>query len=330
MPIPSYNGDPPQPFPWLTWNNRPFANHFELMLVPASSPARLPFEFSQRWSPQGHQYRRDLSQRQLMQDFRSRYAHLMNFFYSSAEPDTAPHYFRIFDFLEVPSRFVGTEKWYDLAVYGDAGGTSFRRAPHRVSRFRDPGRINLNTVYDERVWRALMGGRVADGRNADWSSLEVTRQGFQGNVMSSIYPTRFTNPFRSAGSADLMPFVAGLRRVVTVDGTFLRQSPNPFIGFSSSVPYQGTGRKPYFNYQGYQRVANLVTTHSNVFAVWITVGFFEVDADVGRLGQELDLDTGKARRHRAFYIIDRSVPVAFEPGKNHNVDCAIVLRRFIE
>ncbi len=41
-------------------------------------------------------------------------------------------------------------------------------------------------------------------------------------------------------------------------------------------------------------------------------------------------DTGSIERHRGFYIIDRSVPVAFEPGQNHNVDNAILLRRFIE
>jgi hypothetical protein len=48
------------------------------------------------------------------------------------------------------------------------------------------------------------------------------------------------------------------------------------------------------------------------------------------LGSELGTDSGQVKRHRAFYIIDRSVPVAFEPGQNHNVDNAILLRRFIE
>jgi len=48
------------------------------------------------------------------------------------------------------------------------------------------------------------------------------------------------------------------------------------------------------------------------------------------LGKELGSDTGNIKRHRAFYLIDRSIPVAFEPGENHNVDRAIVLRRFIE
>ena len=40
--------------------------------------------------------------------------------------------------------------------------------------------------------------------------------------------------------------------------------------------------------------------------------------------------TGEIERHRAFYLIDRSIPVAFEPGENHNVDRAILIRRFIE
>jgi hypothetical protein len=59
-------------------------------------------------------------------------------------------------------------------------------------------------------------------------------------------------------------------------------------------------------------------------------GFFEVDPATGQLGQELHSDTGDVRRHGAFYMIDRSIPVAFEPGTNHNVDRAAVLRRFIE
>ncbi len=48
------------------------------------------------------------------------------------------------------------------------------------------------------------------------------------------------------------------------------------------------------------------------------------------LGQEVGIDTGTVKRHRAFYIIDRTIPVAFEPGQNHNVDKCVLLRRFIE
>ena len=60
------------------------------------------------------------------------------------------------------------------------------------------------------------------------------------------------------------------------------------------------------------------------------MGYFEVDPRTGRLGQELGAETGEVKRHRAFYMIDRSIPVAFQPGENHNVDRCILVRRFIE
>jgi hypothetical protein len=89
-----------------------------------------------------------------------------------------------------------------------------------------------------------------------------------------------------------------------------------------------------------ERLANLTTTRSNVYAIWITVGYFEVvpwqgGVDAGhpdglQLGAELGTDTGEITRHRGFYILDRSIPVGFERGFNHNVERAILLKRFIE
>jgi len=99
-------------------------------------------------------------------------------------------------------------------------------------------------------------------------------------------------------------------------------------------------RQAHFRYQPLQRISNLTTTRSNVYAIWATVGYLEVEhigpglpkiyPDGYRLGQELGWDRGEIRRHRAFYMIDRSIPVAFEPGENHNVDRAVLLKRFIE
>jgi hypothetical protein len=90
------------------------------------------------------------------------------------------------------------------------------------------------------------------------------------------------------------------------------------------------------------RLNNLVTTNSNVFAVWVTVGYFELEPngtpmqidlahpDGYRLSQELGVDSGEVKRHRAFFYIDRSIPAAFEPGKDHNVERTILLRRYLE
>jgi hypothetical protein len=52
--------------------------------------------------------------------------------------------------------------------------------------------------------------------------------------------------------------------------------------------------------------------------------------DGHRLGQELGRDTGEVTRHRAFYLIDRSRPVAFLPGEDGNVDLCVLVRRYIE
>ena len=100
-------------------------------------------------------------------------------------------------------------------------------------------------------------------------------------------------------------------------------------------------RNPYFRYQAIQKLGNVFSNHSNVFAVWITVGYFEVAAahrtavDAGhpdgyQLGQELGSDSGDIVRHRAFYIFDRSIPVGFVRGQDINQDKAMLLKRFIE
>jgi hypothetical protein len=54
------------------------------------------------------------------------------------------------------------------------------------------------------------------------------------------------------------------------------------------------------------RLWNKITTRSNVFAVWCTVGFFEVDQN-GKLGPEIDADVGRQVRYRFFAIVDRTI-----------------------
>ena len=49
-----------------------------------------------------------------------------------------------------------------------------------------------------------------------------------------------------------------------------------------------------------------------------------------QLGQEVGIETGDTRRHRGFYIVDRTLPVGFKPGEDLNVENMIRLRRRIE
>jgi len=180
--------------------------------------------------------------------------------------------------------------------------------------------------------------------------------------MDPRYPTRFANPFRSAACADLVPRVDDpprldiLKRTRPVNVSLLRAtgpdpdaSSVPLLADPSQLPgeYRDPNRNPYFAYQRLSRVSNLVTTRSNVYAVWITVGYFEVSPanpvpplppaqyralypDGYWLGRELGSDTGEIRRHRAFYLIDRSIPVGFVRGQDLNSASTILLKRFIE
>jgi hypothetical protein len=226
------------------------------------------------------------------------------------------------------------------SAFGGAGtGTEYYHPPfNRVSRFRDPGRVNINTIFSSRVWTGVLNGH----QGPSLQKIVDSRRGYGSAntnmlTMDSTYPTFFTNPFRSAGASDLAPN-ANMRRA-GVEATLLRTSTvdpgtpstTPLFDNSSNSQANNSDRNSYFRYQTLNRMGNLVTTRSNVYAVWITMGYFEVDPGSGQLtGRELGADLGAIERHRGFYMIDRTIPVAFEPGMNHNVDDAVILRRFIE
>ena len=367
---PIYLGAPQQPFPWLDWNNRPMANPLELMQVPASTPSRLLHEFdiyrfglttNDPYESEPFNLATSPSSPADLQHFRGTFRHLLNFFHTSkAAPsnDTGADFYRLFDYVETPSPFVGAERWYNpltTNVAADLAAATFRPPYNNLSRFQNPGVTNINTIFDSRVWEGLCKGYPAldpfSIGGPMFNRFLESRRGYPGTPLQldSDYPTLFANPFRSADSADLMPDVANLRKREPIQATLLREDRPAsrtealFIPDRAAVPvvldpYQNQDRNSFFRYHGLARLSNLVGNNSNVFAVWITLGYFEVEAssvdlahpDGYRLGPELGTDSGQVKRHRAFYIIDRSVPVAFEPGQNHNVDKAILLRRFIE
>src|SRR5690606_31649346 len=127
---PSVIGQPTRPFPWLTWNDRPYVSHLELMMVPSSSPSRLLTEF-RVWGhtdPNGNPYppfnitahaAAASAGDPPYSSYRAPFGHLLNFFNTSNTPTATAatpnsrgaNYYRIFDYVEVPSPFAGTEKW---------------------------------------------------------------------------------------------------------------------------------------------------------------------------------------------------------------------------
>ena len=361
-------GLPPQnskygPFPWLTWNNRPYVNPLELMLVPWVRSSRLlgRFGLAQSGGTTTNPYDTPTSASAPFPPF----PHLMNFF-ASGSGSTPEELHRILEYLGVPSPFVGTDVWANPTSALN-GTHSFHPPFNRISNYREPGRINLNTIYDQSVFNALMAGGGTASLATQWSAfLQSRRSGGTGtggilDMPDVSSPTEFAHPFRSFAGASMIPTLPNdpLKPKCEIDATLLREGASgsgiPLFLVSSTSPSANTNSNPYFHYQGLQRLANLVTTRSNVFAVWITVGYFEVTPapatlkhDDGstsapttpeyqavypggyQLGAELGLDTGEVVRHRAFYIIDRTLPVGFKRGLDLNTDKAILVNRFIE
>ncbi|MDX1947000.1 MAG: hypothetical protein SFU86_16475 [Pirellulaceae bacterium] len=384
--------------PWLTFHNRPFSNPMELLNVPSSAPSRLGYETTlfaaagngvmtlpTNTSPYGAASNTD---QDTFASFRGPFLSLLNFFATtelqsslSNPPTTAPpetpELYRLLDYVEVPSPYLGTERWYNPTAMTSAPGipaqsaSNFYRPPfNKLSRFRDPGRININTILDPRVFYAAAGGAPIGGNDhtfADlWQGVFQSRQGYGGAgsylAMDPAFPTRFANPIRPSDTSDLMPNVPNLRKH-GVQATLLRPDANqlPLLQMSvanhddwstlSTAPNakalpRDISRNPYFRYQALQKLGSTFTTHSNCFAVWMTVGYFEVEPVPGyatmtpqlraawpdgyALGAEIGSQTGEAVRHRAFFIIDRSVPVGFIPGQRLNVHDCVLLRRMIE
>ncbi|QDU76402.1 hypothetical protein Pan97_34510 [Bremerella volcania] len=378
------------PLSYLNWPNAPYVSKYDLMMVPTSSPQRLLFEYSgarkndtntadtpfhfDSGSTNGDNLAVQLAP----------YAYLFNFFHGTktdglnpatppANDDKAMQLVRLFDFVHVPSRFNGTNKWFDITQFnptsGDLRNLSTKTEDARLgymfpfnrqSEFREPGKINLNTIPSQAVYDSIFDPtfwQSTDFNFATWDEFKQSRRGYTGSYDTS-YPSGFSNPFRPAAAAEMMPVLhggdkkllvppeeAGLLRSVDRNASsqadrtplFDLRLADGSLGNDKMRHYR-TDDNPMLRYQAYQRLGNIAGTQSNVFAVWITIGYFEVEPvavspthpDGWRLAEELGNDTGEINRHRAFYIIDRSIPVGYVPGEDLNVEDTIMLKRFIE
>ncbi|MFO0915787.1 MAG: hypothetical protein U0795_22695 [Pirellulales bacterium] len=371
-------GGPVNVMPWLTWNDRLFNNPLELLQVPASSSARLTYEFyTARFQQAVYEFSQanptTLSlfsvspipnagkENDVYLTFWGPYGHLLNFFLKPPMNAYAgvPEFARVLDWVEVPSPYLDSRTWFNGASF-DGKAPGFKPPFHYIPTFRDPGKVNINTVFDAAVWQAL----CPDQFQINFLDVAASRQGFAGNYNTKfpgVYPSMYANPFRSTASASLMPRLnhpttPEVLRQPPMEASLLRTNA-PLAGAQGSrtllqyLPvnnHDNPNKNSQFRYQALQRLSNLVTNQSNVYAVWVTVGYFEVELNSTnpsgsgekaidivhpngyRLASELGADTGQIRRPRGFFIIDRSIPVGFEPGKDHNVEKTILLRRRLD
>jgi hypothetical protein len=205
----------------------------------------------------------------------------------------------LFDAVHVPTRFSGIHTTVSatsgIAALEAAGIYADTLSVNQLSSFREPGRVNLNTVTATDVWTAVVAGPLhtsgsaAPVRTISQANFAITPANGMHNILALSGAITLSDSGHSAPIQDTHPFLSALQT----------------LNVSHSI-YTAT------------RLANTATVRSNVFGIWITVR------------ESVANDPDSIKLHRAFYIFDRSIPVAFEPGKDHNVWDAVLLRRIIQ
>lgn len=343
-----YLGTPKaNPVPWLGWNDRPYNSVMELLSVPTSSPSRFLVEFRGR-NGGATPYSDSTS---------SEFGHLFNWFFTDTNR-TAQDFF---EFVEVPSPFLGTQELINpFDMQASNSSTVFNesiqwlRPPfNTISNFRNPGKVNVNSAPSSRVWNAITWGSRS-GTAWNWDEFVKERRGYDEQTpnigtVADVFDDATKIVFSASISPDHPTEFHGVFSSSLTDGpkpeerSFLRPDDNgarPRYANADAEAYRNTARNAPYRYHAIQRLKNLTTTQSNVYAIWITVGYFEVkppnspggsaNPDRYELGQEIGADDGSIERPRFFYIIDRSIPVGYAPGEDLNVENVIRLQRRID
>ncbi len=196
---------------------------------------------------------------------------------------------------------------------------------------RIPGKVNINTMMDPAVFSAVCdaqaGNRFNDTQVQNVFQMLMAQRSpsiTSGNPFST--PDR---PFWSLAQGESPggdQWTTGLRGI---ENTLLA----PITGGNANSPRLldplGGAAHPYHNLELLNKIYKNVTTRSNVFAVWVTVGYFEVTNENARpvqLGAEIGRAEGRHIRHRFFALIDRTKMEAFRGTVNVAADQSVSIQ----
>jgi hypothetical protein len=168
---------------------------------------------------------------------------------------------------------------------------------------REPGRVNLNTISSDAVWDAVVRGPFSTSSNIPSRS-----------AANFVAQQPSTGPSTPADPAETL-----LNLLAVSSGP----APGPLQDDVSDIADANVN--PLHQTYTATRLANTATNRSHLFAVWITLRTMEQTPPPNPVS---DPDT--VRYHRMFFIYDRSKPVAFEAGKDHNVRDGILLKRVLQ
>jgi hypothetical protein len=207
----------------------------------------------------------------------------------------------LLDAVHVPSRFAGIHTTATNTRPADTGIDTTVTTVNQFSSFREPGRVNLNVTPSEDVWNAVVAGPL--------NAPVVT--GTRARL--SLTDSAAWNPAPAKSMLDVLALSENGATIVSDSTTTVSGST---VAMPSNV--LAWDKNPLHEIYTATRLANTATPRSNVFAIWIT------------LQESVPNDPDSVTCHRAFYIVDRSIPVGFESGKTYNVWDCVRLRRIIE
>jgi hypothetical protein len=192
--------------------------------------------------------------------------------------------------------------------------------------WRVPGKININTVSTSSTDTSVLSALLND-TTADRGSNYTAAAGALAQRLNELkYGTPTPNPKFYSGAdpvsnlatgdrpfyGSMLPiapaasgqYPGGINASRTIFGSHDPAQPNQLF-VDKAAP------ESYGKYELLQTVMNNITTRSNTFAVYATIGYFEVEQAhpvTGRpvLGAELTNEAGGHDRHRFFAIIDRT------------------------
>jgi hypothetical protein len=115
---------------------------------------------------------------------------------------------------------------------------------------------------------------------------------------------------------------------------------NVYLGSGTTADRR---QSPYFRTEWLQSVLNLTTVRSHQYAVWITIGFFEVKRPgkpelatlnptlaCDLLGREISSPAGRRVRHRGFFVLDRSRASGSNAADSKSIHDVIVYQQLIK
>jgi len=212
--------------------------------------------------------------------------------------------------MKISHPYASNWPWFDentrLHRFLEAVGVSPLQAGE-ARHGRVLGKVNVNTMPSEEVFQA-----VADAAPANnFTPTDVT------TGYSNLVAQRPIASFGQANNVDFSSAISkkGFNKSLLGYQSFASTAAgNAEVPFGNLLDVQGfsaSGASPaiYPRKELLTKIGNSVTTRSNVFAVWITTGYFEVIDDSAQpptLGAEIGKLDGINIRHRMFAIVDRT------------------------